>query len=96
VNASFWGCKSGQGPGKGLPANETCGGSGAAYANNGGVSANRTVASADTCVTAFKESTNYSRSYGRFDDMTVYEGSGGGVGIGTLGQGGRGGGYIWI
>ena len=28
--------------------------------------------------------------------MTVYEGSGGGVGIGTLGQGGRGGGYIWI
>ena len=42
VNASFWGCMSGQGPGKGLPANDTCGGSGAAYANNGGISANRT------------------------------------------------------
>lgn len=74
INASGKGCQSDQGIGKGPIANSsTCAGGGGAHAGNGGIAIplNDSLIQAD-CNKFF------SKHYGDYDGMFLYEGSGGG------------------
>lgn len=74
MNTSAWGCLAGDGPGFGEPATSvTNGGSGGSYAGAGGLPS--------PSEEAIKSSDNKTKIYGKYDSMSVLEGSGGGTGL---------------